>query len=125
VNHANITLRAPLGRRAYSIPKRVYERVHTLIGYRTTVTCRLIRKWSGQLCDDVNNNLCATILQTKLTDVPCIHKSAFLSSPSQFYRYSSVDFNDNESDSKRCFTGNLQELYCYFSHSWIFQVILK
>lgn len=35
----------------------VHEGAHTLIGYCTTVTRRrLIRKWSEQLYDDVNNN---------------------------------------------------------------------
>lgn len=29
---------------------------HTLIGYGATVMRRLIRKWSGQLCEGVNND---------------------------------------------------------------------
>lgn len=113
VNHANIAqrhMRARLGSRAYSILKRVHERAHTLIGYCTTVTRRLIRKWSGQLCDDVNNNPCATILQTKLTDAPC--KSALLyRGPIALHL---CGLQRNESDGKRCFREDLRELHCCF-----------
>lgn len=125
MNHANITCRGTCAFHLVDvhIPFRnasVYERAHTLIGYCTTVTRRLIRKWSGQLCDDVNNNPYATILQTKLTDAPC--KSTLLSCLSRSYRHSS-GLQRNESDSKRYFTGISRELYRYFSHSRIFQII--
>lgn len=50
LNHVNITL---LQARETRVFHSVYKRAHTLIGNCTT---QPIRKWSGQLCDDVNNN---------------------------------------------------------------------
>lgn len=48
-------------------------RARTLIGYGATVMRRLIRKWSGQLCDGVNNNPVPPV--HAVVDAPC--KSAF------------------------------------------------
>lgn len=48
-------------------------RASTLIGYGATVMRRLIRKWSGQLCDGVNNNPVPPV--HAVVDAPC--KSAF------------------------------------------------
>lgn len=42
--------------RAYARCPGACTGAHTLIGYGATVMRRLIRKWSGQLCEGVNND---------------------------------------------------------------------